>query len=202
MTRETWTWQQAEEALTKRQPTKIRNLRPNRIAAYARDMKKKDVHGHPMWRDCSQPIEFDWDGVLINGQHRAAAQVKTKTKQTWWVLRGVDPETARHIDTGIPRNPADHLKHEGYSNVVVLAGAARWGYLLENDQLGFGSVQVSSEEILDMVDRHQDLQHSSYKGQYARTGFVKLNSIPMARLTGGSLSTTTTTRRTCSSSGW
>lgn len=178
MTRETWTWQQAEEAMTHRQPTIIRNIRPNDVDKYARDMKKKDQHGHPMWRECSQPIEFDWEGHLINGQHRCAAQVKSKTKQTWWVLRGVDPATARHIDTGIPRNPADQLKFEGHSNVVVLSGVARWAFLLENNAVASGRIKPSQEEIIDMVDRHPDLEHSANRGQYARGGFVRLNPTP------------------------
>jgi hypothetical protein len=178
MTRETWTWQQAEEALTHRQPTKIRLLRSNDIDKYARDMKKKDSHGHPMWDNCSQPIEFDWDGFLINGQHRCHAQVKSKTKQTWWVLRGVDPSTARHIDTGIPRSASDQLKAEEHQNVVVLAGVARWAFLLENGSVASGRVKPSNEEIIDMVDRHPDLQHSAYMGQFARTGFVRLNPTP------------------------
>lgn len=174
---EVWTWQEAEEALTKN--VSNRHLRPNDVDKYARDMKSKATDGKPLWRDCSAPIQFDWDGNLIDGQHRLYAQVRSKTKQSWWVLRDVDPASQKNIDIGIPRNVADALKFEGYTGTIVLSAVARWAFLLEMGAAGNPRIKPSLEEVVDMVKRHPDLQHSASMGVYARTGFVMLNPTPV-----------------------
>lgn len=179
-TPEKWTWQMAEEALAKN--TTNRHLRDADVHKYARLMKDK-LWGAPNakagHRASPGPLIFDWDGNLIDGQHRLHAQVSSKSTQYWYVLRDVPPETQHNIDTGIARTAADALKFAGYQNYIVLSSVARWSWLLEQGQASSGRIKVSNDEIKDMVDRHQDLQHSAAMGAYARGGFVTVNPTPM-----------------------
>jgi hypothetical protein len=168
---EKWTWRQAEEALMKN--TTNRHVRQNDVDKYTRAMKSK------LWGICTEPVVFDWDGNLIDGQHRFLAQVASKTTREWLVYRNVPPETQKHINTGIPRAPYDQLRFQGYTNSVVLASVARWAWLLEQGQATSGKIKVSSDEIVDMVDRHPDLQHSAAMGVYARTGFLEMTPSPV-----------------------
>lgn len=168
---EKWTWRQAEESLLKN--VSNRRIRQRDVEKYARSMKNK------LWGMCTDPMVFDWDGNMIDGQHRCLAQVLTKTSREWLVYRNVPPETQKNINTGIPRAPYDQLRFQGYANSVILASVARWGYLLELGQAGTGTFKVSSEEIVDMVSRHPDLEHSAQMGSYSRTGFVEMTPSPV-----------------------
>src|SRR4249919_2348410 len=111
---EKWTWQMAEEHLAKN--TTNRHLRDGDVAKYARLMSEK-LWGAPTakqgFKASAMPLVFDWDGNLIDGQHRLHAQVKSRTTQYWYVLRNVPPETQQIIDTGIYRTAADALKFAG-----------------------------------------------------------------------------------------
>lgn len=168
---EKWTWQKAEEALAKN--TANRHVRDADVKKYARSMKKG------LWGLCTEPIVIDWDGNLIDGQHRLLAQVLTRTTREWLVYRNVAPETQKHINTGIPRAPYDQLRFEGHSNTVILASVARWAWLLEQGLATTGSIKVGVDEILDMVDRHPELAHSAAMGAYSRTGFIEMTPSPV-----------------------
>jgi hypothetical protein len=177
---EKWTWQMAEEALAKNVAN--RHLRSADVAKYARMMKEKlwgAGEAKANYRAATNPLVFDWDGNLIDGQHRLHAQVRSKTTQYWYVLRDVPPETQKNIDTGLSRSTSDALKFAGYANYIVLASVGRWAWLLEQGQAGNGKIKVGQDEILDMVERHPDLVHSASMGQYARTGFIPVYPTPM-----------------------
>jgi hypothetical protein len=169
---ETWTWQDAEEALKKN--VSNRHLREADVAKYARSMKAR------LWGNCVAPMCFDWDGNFIDGQHRAHAQVVTRTTREWLVYRNLPPETQKNIDTGLPRAPYDQLRFEGYGNSIVLASTARWAFALKNDLMNV-RIKVASEEIVQMVKKHEDLVHSAYMGQQARQAWVaQLSPSPVA----------------------
>jgi hypothetical protein len=173
---EKWTWQMAEEALAKN--TLNRNLRDNDVAKYAREMQT-GLWGVPEskqgYRGSVMPLVFDWDGNLIDGQHRLTAQVKTKTTQYWYVARNQPNTVQRQIDQLITRSAADILKFAGYANSAVLQGVARWGWLLEAGLANSGHTKVANEEIVDMLIRHPDLVHSAQMGPYGTSGlFYKL----------------------------
>ena len=178
---EKWTWQMAEEALGKN--TINRHLREGDVAKYGRLMAEKlwgVKDAKQTFRASAMPLVFDWDGNLIDGQHRLHAQVKSRTTQYWYVLRNVPPETQQIIDTGIYRTSADLLKFAGYQNYIVLASVARWAWMLEQGVTSSGRVKVANDEVLDMVLRHPDLTHSAEIGQYVRgAGFVPVNPTPI-----------------------
>jgi len=172
---EVWSWQMAQEALAKNNSN--RNLRMARVEQYMRSMVDKlwgAKEAKLQYRAAAGFIVYDWDGNLIDGQHRLHAQVQSRTTQRWYVLRDVPPSTQNQIDTGIARTAADALKFEGYANYIILASVARWAWLLEQGAATGKKIKVSNEEILDMVERHPDLAHSAEMGAYAaRSGMLQ-----------------------------
>lgn len=56
-----------------------------------------------------QGIAFDWNGVLVDGQHRLEMIVAERKPVYLLVVRGVDPETREVIDCGKVRSLADSL---------------------------------------------------------------------------------------------
>lgn len=174
---EVWTWEQAEEALGKN--TANRNLRDIEVIKYARLMTegKWGVEGFKM---CPGFIVFDEDGNLADGQHRLKAQARSKTTQAWFVLRGVPPDAQQTIDTNVPRLASDLLKFHGYQHYVTLSSVARWAWILERKVFDSPWIKVSNDEILDMVERHPDLQHSVATAIYVRSGrFVPIHPTPL-----------------------
>ena len=170
---EKWTWQMAEEALQKNATN--RPIRPNQVAMYSRLMKEKNWGAEDAkqgFRADSGPIVFDWDGNLVNGQHRLLAQVASKTTQYYYVLRDVPPSTQRNIDNLIMRKAADELHAGGHKNYIILSSVARWAWLLERGHTADSKVKVSAPEIVAMVDKHPDLHHSTDAATRSRNGWV------------------------------
>lgn len=66
-----------------------RPLRKAVVQRYATDMENGD------WQDNGDPIRFDTNGRLIDGQHRLEAVILSDTPIDAWVLRGLKPEHRR-----------------------------------------------------------------------------------------------------------
>jgi len=92
--------------------THNRKLRNSDVERYARDM----IAG--LWRRTHQGIAFDWNGIMIDGQHRCAAlTLAQKTlgdtkilSITTEVTTGLDPAAQIVFDSGIARVVGDQLR--------------------------------------------------------------------------------------------
>lgn len=73
-----------------------RPLRKAVVQRYATDMENGD------WQDNGDPIRFDTNGRLIDGQHRLEAVILSDTPIDAWVLRGLKPETQKTMDQAAP----------------------------------------------------------------------------------------------------
>lgn len=74
------------------------------VDALAREMAAWNGNGaHP------EPLIFDRDGYLLDGQHRLAAVVKLQHPIPFVVCSGVNPELFAHINIGRQRSPSDRL---------------------------------------------------------------------------------------------
>jgi hypothetical protein len=96
-----------------------RCISTDRAIRYATEMESG------AWReDNEQALMFDWDGKLMNGAHRLAAVMLSKTTQRFWVIRGLDPELRKVVDQGKSRSLLDALNmagHHGGGNHYVAA---------------------------------------------------------------------------------
>jgi hypothetical protein len=61
------------------------------------------------WMDAGESLKFDWNGVLLNGQHRLGAIVLSGIPQVFTLERGLDPATFEVIDSHSKRSILDLL---------------------------------------------------------------------------------------------
>jgi hypothetical protein len=101
ITTETITPAKAKEYLAHNQDN--RNLRKKRILSYATQMKRGQ------WKATGDPIRFASSGRLLDGQHRLQAIVESGVTIPMVVIRGLEEETFKVLDSGLGRSPADAL---------------------------------------------------------------------------------------------
>lgn len=136
-----------------------RPLRRPRLAEYKRDM----LAGN--WRDVGDPIRFDTNGDMCDGQHRMmalinAAAIDPDVSFLFLVIRGVKPEDRRVIDCGTRRTAGDQLRIAGYRNHSLLAAAAKWAAAFDRKVVNasdFSTRSISHAEILAYVEEHPEL---------------------------------------------
>jgi len=155
-----WEWITPEDAtrLLDRNDSN-RNIRARVVSAYARDMESG------RWLTTGETIKLGHNGELLDGQHRLEAIVTTGIAQRMLVVRDLDPEARRVIDTGAIRTGGDALRMAGMGggNPYALAAAARLYALWESGRLTHmtsgtrGEDRATHQEILDVVTRRPDL---------------------------------------------
>lgn len=131
-----------------------RNLREGRVQALAGAIHRGE------WRETGDPIKFNGDGSLIDGQHRLAAIAKAGRRVTVWVARGVEEQVQEVVDTGSKRTLGDMLKLRGYENWNNLASATRSLWLYKKH--GFpvtdgGWAPPTAQELLRLVELEKQL---------------------------------------------
>lgn len=98
-------------------------------------------------------ITFAEDGVLINGQHRCQAVIRSGVTIPVIVMRGGSADTADVMDTGMKRGAATVLARHGYINTVDIAGVVRgYSHLIH----GYSQTGLTNAQILNFVDKHYD----------------------------------------------
>lgn len=133
-----------------------RNLRTSKVDQYARDM----LSGN--WHASAETIKFDWNGRMIDGQHRLNAVISAGVTVPMMVARGLDPKSQTVIDAGAKRSSADALSFSGMaSNTAIISAAARIGLrydagLLRTTESGFGG-SMSNSEVLAWVDENPSI---------------------------------------------
>lgn len=140
-----------------------RNQRSGKIAAYARDMKSGN------WKVTGDSIKFDWNGRLIDGQHRLEAIIAAKTSVQMLIVRGLDPETQGALDVNAKRSPGDALRFAGVQSYVqVLPAMARIDLAWVNGRIRTSSSQfggpvseMTNTEVVRWVDQNQDAPESA-----------------------------------------
>jgi hypothetical protein len=93
--------------------THNRPLRDYRIAELARDMSAG------RWHDTGEPIKFDYNDALLDGQHRLGAIVASGVTIEMLVIWGLQPETQDYMDIGLKRSVADSLRDAGRRGGMV-----------------------------------------------------------------------------------
>lgn len=92
----------AEEWLTRN--AKNRTVRPKKVAQYVADM----LAGR--WMFTGDPIQFDTDRRLINGQHRLQAVIEAGVPQEFLVITDLPAEAQLYMDQGSKRTPGDQMR--------------------------------------------------------------------------------------------
>jgi hypothetical protein len=98
------------------------NNRP-RKRKYEMELAEAMMRGE--WQFNGDTIRISESNVVLDGQHRLSAIVRSGIPQQFIVVRGLPDETFQTIDRGVKRTVADTLSWSGEKNANVLAAAAR-----------------------------------------------------------------------------
>ncbi len=96
-----------------------RGLRPHYIRELATEMKEG------RWKLNGQGWSFDIEGILVDGQHRAAAVVASETTIMTLVVRDLQPGVRSTVDEGKKRTHGDDLAMNGVKNSTASAALHR-----------------------------------------------------------------------------
>jgi hypothetical protein len=87
---------------------------PHVVKKYAAQMKQG------LWRFNCEPIIFDTDGKMIDGQHRCLAVINSGMPIDCLVVKGAPPEAFQSLNQGCVRNGATVLSILGVSNYKTI----------------------------------------------------------------------------------
>ena len=134
-----------------------RNISDPYVKQYARDM----LAG--AWREMGDPIRFNEQGQLIDGQHRLQAVIRSGKTIAFTILRNVPDEWMALIDTGRTRSISNVLQIQGVKNAALLAAATRWLHVAKLGLRDRTVIKLSTSEQLSMLERHPKLAQSAHK---------------------------------------
>lgn len=129
-----------------------RTVRQAAVARYCSDME------HGRWTMAGDPIRFNIDGDLVDGQHRLIALSELEgITLPMLVIRGLPREAQGAMDQGIKRTPGDQLGLKGVRNGQSIAAAVKQ-FIAWDDDLLFRDTKVlqaiTSTQIEEWCDDH------------------------------------------------
>lgn len=136
-----------------------------------------DTMSEGRWTINCDAIRFDWNGNLIDGQHRLEAVIRSGVTIESLVVHGLDPKAFNTIDSCRRRSVADTFAVGGDVNAVKLASAARivYDYFHSTPYANYRFTNIDAEQTL--AD-HPGLRESV--SRCLHTGGVIPNSIVSA----------------------
>lgn len=152
ITEELITPEMAEQYLTKN-TNNFRKLNFNKVKLYASDMR------NGRWEYNGDPIRFNNEGILIDGQHRLNAIVMSHTSVKCVVERGVESNI---IDIGFIRTSQDIGKAKGLEAAVcnpTSSGAVR---IIIASSFGEQRKFVTKSQILEFQIRYSDVIRTAF----------------------------------------
>lgn len=123
-----------------------RHLSEQRVFTLAEAMKRGE------WRENGDAIRFSRTGVLLDGQHRLAAVVKSRVTIRMLVVENLPDDVQITIDTGKPRSFTNVLKLQGISDPNNVGSLARWIYRWETGQIRSQNRPPSHNQLLYIVE--------------------------------------------------
>lgn len=108
------------------------------------------------------PLRFNSSGVMVDGQHRCAAIVKSGVTVPILVVRGVRDDAFLVMDTGRARTLANMLDISGMdtSRLVASAAVMHWDYEhhWKRSMYGQSAARPSIAQLVQWTSDHPDLQ--------------------------------------------
>ena len=125
-----------------------RRIRDERVTRYAEQIKDGE------WMVSPDAIAFDYNGKLINGQHRLKAVIEADQLASFLVVVGLEPDAFKISDVGVKRTGGDILRIEGFKNPEELAAATRLMVLWAEDRLEEANEyeNVYNDALVEMAD--------------------------------------------------
>ena len=151
----------------------VRDLDMGTAETYAQDM----LTGHWRWQN-EDPVRFDRDGYLNDGQKRRLA-ICISMRPLWMrVIRNLPPENVRVMDSGRSRRFFDVLKMDDYPASRNLSALVRAAYLWDAgfklQKGGRGTKSPSNSEKLAYLAANRELTLAAARGSDIHRGGRKL----------------------------
>lgn len=130
-----------------------RHLRKERVEFYLDQMRKG------LWVVQNDDICFDWDGNLLNGQHRLSAVVKLGKPVEMGIKTGLDPRAFSIIDVGANRSAGDIFSISGIKNGNAKAAITKFYIQFKKgkffDRGGLVRYKMGNNEILEFAEKNK-----------------------------------------------
>lgn len=133
------------------------------------------------WKLTAEPIQFDMDGVLINGQQRLMAVIESDTAVAFCVVRDCPIDSPVVLDNGVIRTASDAAKYLGidgftsrHASIIRAAvsyGAPKrkWTGKVSNEQIfRFYSVYKGDVDFAESVYRRGGIANAACMSVMAR----------------------------------
>lgn len=155
-----------------------RDLKPSVVEQYVRDL----LAGR--WPLTHQGIGFDWNGQLIDGQHRLAAIAKANVSARMYVTTGLDPLSRSSVDTHSKRSAIDAFGLSGrqirFGSVSTRSAAGMWSRMM----IGMSGVKgrETRQELLEFEEHHAIAGRWTLAefGKYPRYPYVQTSGVMAA----------------------
>lgn len=138
--------------------TNNRNMSERSLNHYARQIESGQ------WEDNGDTICFREDGVLMDGQHRLEAIVKTNKSLECIMVYGLKKSAMATIDTGRVRKVADHLKLYGFkmhAHASVAAACVIIGQFKKGKYTEMRERQTAAEAIAYIKENPDFLEQAN-----------------------------------------
>jgi hypothetical protein len=142
-----------------------RRVHQSKLRDYADAMKSG------RWLYDGEPLIFDAEGKLMDGQHRLLACVEAGVPFETYCVFGIDREAMVVLDTGAMRSPGDTLDiMRGVDNAKMVAAALNWSWVYESGRSSqyVGKAQMPRDLLLDYADKHPAIKDSLPYGYKAK----------------------------------
>ncbi|WP_256788589.1 hypothetical protein [Frankia sp. AvcI1] len=131
-----------------------------RQAGYSSEM----IRGE--WKFNGDPLRFDVNGVLLDGQHRLQAIARSGVALPYVIVVGLAPEAQETMDLGAKRTIGNILQLQGVGDPNNIAATAQlcWGYT--NNTLGRRTTTLrrgTPAQVSAFVDDHGESLHTAVK---------------------------------------
>lgn len=129
--------------------TRNRPMKQRLVLDYARQMRDG------LWKENGEPIIISDGNVLLDGQHRLAAIVKSNTSHNILIVSGVNGDVFDTIDTGKTRSGSDVLATSGVKHYSLISAGVlnymifkRGLSIISGNGASVRDYKVSKQEIL------------------------------------------------------
>lgn len=149
--------EQARQYLAKTRSS--RSVSEAAVRRYAETLERGE------WELNGEPIKFDIEGYLVDGQRRLKAVVESGVLMDTLVARGVSEEAREELDTGTRRTVGDALAIKGESRSAVLASALAVLHRYYTGKMKGTANYPSVKQALSLLEEHPSIRDSLSQGE-------------------------------------
>lgn len=123
-----------------------------------------------------ETIKLDWDGNLMDAQHRLEACIAANKPIETFVVRDLDPKVMAIIDTGKSRSAADLLHMSGIDDAATIASMVKFVIAFNRGAFGAAISVSSTAQITNAAIGEYTLKHLKSLSLSAEFASIKLST--------------------------